>query len=148
MGSVLSLDQGTTSSRALIFSETGELQGIAQQEFQQHYRQPGWVEHDPEELWESQLASARSVLSGVDDVACVGITNQRETTVVWDRRTGKPLCNALVWMSTHTESICAELEQARGAGLADALARAGDEHALAREGEHGGDAHARSSKMT
>ena len=76
MGAVLSLDQGTTSSRALLFSAEGEVVRVAQQEFQQHYRQPGWVEHDPEELWQSQLSSARAALEGSEDVACVGITNQ------------------------------------------------------------------------
>ncbi len=116
MGSVLSLDQGTTSSRALLFSEAGEAQRVAQKEFQQHYRQPGWVEHDPEELWESQLASARSVLEGAGDVACVGITNQRETTLVWERETGRAIHPAVVWQSRQTAGICDDL---RARGLAD-----------------------------
>ena len=116
MGSVLALDQGTTSSRALLFSETGEVLRVAQVEFQQHYRQPGWVEHDPEELWESQLASARSVLEGGGDVACVGITNQRETTLVWERETGQAIHPAVVWQSRQTAGICDDL---RARGLED-----------------------------
>ena len=113
MGSVLSLDQGTTSSRALLFSERGEVLRVAQAEFRQHYRQPGWVEHDPEELWESQLESARKVLDGVGDVACVGITNQRETSLVWERETGRAIHPAVVWQSRQTAALCEEL-RARG----------------------------------
>lgn len=113
MASVLSLDQGTTSSRALLFSERGAVLRVAQEEFPQHYRQPGWVEHDPEELWASQLASARSVLEGARDVACVGITNQRETTLVWERETGRAIHPAVVWQSRQTAGICEGL-RARG----------------------------------
>jgi len=116
MGSVLSLDQGTTSSRALLFSASGEVQRVAQQEFKQHYRHPGWVEHDPEELWQSQLSSARAVLEGSEDVACVGITNQRETTLVWERETGEAIHPAVVWQSRQTADICDDL---RERGLAD-----------------------------
>ena len=116
MGSVLSLDQGTTSSRALLFSEAGEAQRVEQKEFRQYYRKPGWVEHDPEELWESQLASARSVLSGGGDVSCIGITNQRETTLVWERDTGRAIHPAVVWQSRQTAGICDDL---RARGLAD-----------------------------
>jgi len=113
MGTVLSLDQGTTSSRALLFSESGEVLRVAQQEFKQHYRQPGWVEHDPEELFESQLSSARSVLEEGGEVACVGITNQRETTLVWERETGRAIHPAVVWQSRQTADLCEDL-RARG----------------------------------
>ena len=116
MGTVLSLDQGTTSSRALLFSESGEVLRVAQQEFKQHYRQPGWVEHDPEELFESQLSSARSVLEEGGEVACVGITNQRETTLVWERETGRAIHPAVVWQSRQTADLCEDL---RARGLSD-----------------------------
>ena len=111
MGAVLSLDQGTTSSRALLFSAEGEVVRVAQQEFQQHYRQPGWVEHDPEELWQSQLSSARAALEGSEDVACVGITNQRETTLVWERDTGRAIHPAVVWQSRQTADLCEGLRE-------------------------------------
>jgi len=113
MASVLSLDQGTTSSRALLFSAQGAVERVAQQEFQQHYRRPGWVEHDPEELWQSQLASAKAALEGAGEVACLGITNQRETTLVWERETGRAIHPAVVWQSRQTADICESL-RARG----------------------------------
>jgi glycerol kinase len=110
---VLALDQGTTSSRAMLFNHDGEVVGVAQQEFPQIYPAPGLVEHDPEAIWSSQLAVARQVLqtSGVraEEVAALGITNQRETTVVWDKATGKPVHNAIVWQSRLTVPICEEL---------------------------------------
>ncbi len=110
---VLALDQGTTSSRAMLFNHNGEVVGVAQQEFPQIYPAPGLVEHDPEAIWSSQLAVARQVLqtSGVraEEVAALGITNQRETTVVWDKATGKPVHNAIVWQSRLTVPICEEL---------------------------------------
>lgn len=116
MSTVLALDQGTTSSRSLLFSREGVVKKLLQQEFTQHYRKPGWVEHDPEELWESQLATARGVLDGESDVACVGITNQRETTLVWERETGRAIHPAVVWQSRQSVSICEEL---RARGLTD-----------------------------
>ena len=97
---ILALDQGTTSSRAILFGRDGSIAGCAQRTFRQHYPQPGWVEHDPEEIWESQRAVAAQALrdSGcADEVAAVGITNQRETTILWERESGRPIYNAIVW---------------------------------------------------
>ncbi|WP_334186941.1 glycerol kinase GlpK [Noviherbaspirillum sp.] len=107
---ILALDQGTTSSRAILFDHAGHLHGMAQQEFAQIFPQPGWVEHDASEIWRSQLAVARQVLADhkVDaaDVAAIGITNQRETTLVWDRKTGQPVANAIVWQDHRTADTC------------------------------------------
>src|SRR5689334_17053238 len=98
---VLALDQGTTSSRAILFDLHGQPAGIAQEEYPQHFPQPGWVEHDPLDIWSSQLRVARQVLmdAHVDasQVAAIGIANQRETTVLWDRATGAPVAPAIVW---------------------------------------------------
>ncbi|HEY8495568.1 MAG TPA: glycerol kinase GlpK, partial [Limnochordales bacterium] len=111
---VLALDQGTTSSRAIFFDREGRVVAVAQQEFRQHYPQPGWVEHDPEEIWATQLATAQQVLkkAGVSpaDVAAIGITNQRETTVLWDRTTGKPVAPAIVWQDRRTAGMCDALK--------------------------------------
>lgn len=116
---VLALDQGTTSSRAIIFDEKGEIVAKAQNEFTQYYPNDGWVEHDPNEILFSQISAILGVLrkNSVDaaDIAAVGITNQRETTVVWDRKTGKPVYNAIVWQCRRTAPLCEELE-ARGLG--------------------------------
>lgn len=110
---VLALDQGTTSSRALLFDHAGNVAAVEQHEFGQHYRQPGWVEHDPAEIWETQLRAARGALGEAGatarDVAAIGITNQRETTVVWDRRSGEPIHPAIVWQSRQTTPICDDL---------------------------------------
>jgi len=117
---VMALDQGTTSSRAILFDRTGAIVAADQYEFPQYFPKPGWVEHDPLELWESQLRAARGVLekAGVSasDVAAVGITNQRETALVWDRATGEPIHAAVVWQSRQTADICDEL---RSRGLED-----------------------------
>ncbi len=98
---VLALDQGTTSSRAILFDHSGSIKGLAQKEFKQHFPKPGWVEHDPKEIWTTQAAVASEVLSksGITPraVVAIGITNQRETTVVWDRETGEPIHHAIVW---------------------------------------------------
>jgi glycerol kinase len=114
---ILALDQGTTSSRAIVFDVDGAVVGMAQQEFQQIFPQPGWVEHNPDDIWQSQLACAREALRcakiSARDVAAIGITNQRETTIVWDRKTGRPLCNAIVWQDRRTAGMCDEL-RARG----------------------------------
>jgi glycerol kinase len=114
---IMALDQGTTSSRAILFDRAGAIVASDQYEFPQHFREPGWVEHDPGEIWDSQLRAARGVLAevgaGAGDVAAIGITNQRETTVVWDRRTGEPIHPAIVWQSRQTASICDALS-ARG----------------------------------
>src|ERR1051325_10744913 len=105
---LLALDQGTTSSRAIVFDENSSICAVAQREFRQIYPRAGWVEHDPEEIFSSQLAVAREALInanvGPDDVAAIGIANQRETTVVWDRRSGKPVYNAIVWQDRRTSS--------------------------------------------
>ena len=110
---VLALDQGTTSSRAIIFDRAGQIMGVVQQEFPQLYPQPGWVEHDPETIWDSQLNTARQVLAqaGIEasQLAAIGITNQRETTVVWDPETGEPLYNAIVWQCRRTARMCDRL---------------------------------------
>jgi len=119
---ILALDQGTTSSRALLFDREGRVRGLAQQAFGQHFPQPGWVEHDALEIWASQLAVAREVLRtaqiSASQVVGLGLTNQRETTVLWDRRTGQPVAPAIVWQDRRTASDCDAL---REAGHADAL---------------------------
>ncbi len=116
MSVVIALDQGTTSSRAILFDHSGDVVAVAQREFQQIFPQAGWVEHDANEIWESQLAVAREVLtqSGISaaDVASLGITNQRETTVLWDRKTGQPIHNAIVWQDRRTASFCDSLREA------------------------------------
>ena len=119
MAYILALDQGTTSSRAILFDEAGAIAAVAQHEFAQHYPQPGWVEHDAEEIWTSQMSCAVEALASVGarprDVAAIGITNQRETVVVWERATGKPIHRAIVWQDRRTAAECAALEAA-GAG--------------------------------
>jgi len=110
---ILALDQGTTSSRAILFDRDGGIKGVAQREFQQIFPQPGWVEHDPMEIWTSQASVAVEVLAGAGarakDVAAIGITNQRETTIVWDRKTGLPVTNAIVWQDRRTAGMCDQL---------------------------------------
>lgn len=117
MAYLLALDQGTTSSRAIIFDETGCLHEVAQKEFRQIFPQSGWVEHDPEEIWSTQVGVAVEALSrgrvAAREIAAVGITNQRETTIVWDRKTGHPVYNAIVWQDRRTAAFCDEL-RARG----------------------------------
>ena len=116
MSVVLAFDQGTTSSRAILFDRSGSIVGVAQREFTQHYPQPGWVEHDAEVIWQSQLDVAREVLAKTgltaQDIAAIGITNQRETTVVWDRASGKPIHRAIVWQDRRTASYCDALREA------------------------------------
>jgi glycerol kinase len=111
MKAILALDQGTTSSRAIVFDDRAKILAVAQLEYRQIYPQPGWVEHDPEEIWSSQIAVAAEAIGKVPDVeiAAIGITNQRETTVVWDRATGRPLHNAIVWQDRRTAAFCDEL---------------------------------------
>ncbi len=106
---ILALDQGTTSSRAILFDQNGEIIKTAQREFTQHYPKPGWVEHDPDEIWQTQLSVAREVVDNPDDIAAIGITNQRETTIVWDKHTGKPVHHAIVWQDRRTARFCDEL---------------------------------------
>ena len=113
---ILALDQGTTSSRALLFDHEGRVRSVAQREFTQIFPQPGWVEHDPEEIAASQIAVALEALAQAkvqpSDVAAIGITNQRETTIVWDRATGKPIYNAIVWQDRRTARILRRTQSA------------------------------------
>ena len=119
---ILALDQGTTSSRAILFDRDGQPRGTAQQEFPQHFPQPGWVEHDAGEIWESQLAVVRRVLAdtgvSASEIAGIGIANQRETTVLWDRKGGQPIAPAIVWQDRRTASAC---DQLRADGKADLI---------------------------
>ena len=119
---VLALDQGTTSSRAIVFGQQGEVLSVAQREFRQLFPQPGWVEHDPEEIWTSQISVAHEALAkarlSAKNVAAIGIANQRETTVLWERATGKPVANAIVWQDRRTAARCDELQHR---GLADLI---------------------------
>ena len=113
---ILSLDQGTTSSRAILFNENGEMLSTAQKEFKQYYPNPGWVEHDPMEIWDTQLEVARQAIEklgvSAEDIAAIGITNQRETTILWDKRNGKPVHNAIVWQCRRTAPYCDSLNEA------------------------------------
>ncbi len=112
---LLALDQGTSSSRSIVFDAQGRIAAMAQREFRQIYPQPGWVEHDPKEIWATQLATAREALAkaglGAAQIAAIGITNQRETTVLWNRRSGEPLHNAIVWQDRRAEPTCAALRE-------------------------------------
>lgn len=112
---ILAFDQGTTSSRALIINEMGEICAIAQKEFKQYFPQSGWVEHDAEEIWVSQYAVANEALAKAkitaSHISGIGITNQRETTILWDRKTGKPICRAIVWQDRRTYPLCEELKK-------------------------------------
>lgn len=116
---ILALDQGTTSSRAIVFNADGTIRSVAQKEFAQHFPKPGWVEHDAEEIWTTQLAVAKSALKKAglkaSDIAGIGITNQRETTVLWNRKTGKPIHNAIVWQDRRTADLCAKLRKSEHA---------------------------------
>lgn len=111
---ILALDQGTTSSRAILFNQQGQIIQIAQKEFTQYFPQPGWVEHDAMEIWQSQIEVAREVVARAnilpEQIAAIGITNQRETTVVWDRKSGRPICRAIVWQDRRTAAFCDELK--------------------------------------
>jgi len=112
---ILALDQGTTSARAIVFDRAGSIRAVAQKEFRQIYPRPGWVEHDPMEIWSAQLETARAALAQAGlkatDLAAIGITNQRETTVVWDRATGQPIYNAIVWQDRRTADWCEQLKR-------------------------------------
>ena len=107
---VLALDQGTTSSRAIVFDRDGNIVRSAQQEFTQIYPRPGWVEHDANEIWTSQLKVSQEVVDNPEAIAAIGITNQRETTVIWDKQTGEPIHNAIVWQDRRTSAFCDELK--------------------------------------
>jgi len=121
---ILALDQGTSSSRSIVFDDEGRIVAMVQREFRQIYPQPGWVEHDPQEIWTSQLATAKEALAkaglAAKDIAAIGITNQRETTLVWNRRTGQPVHNAIVWQDRRGEPLCAQL---RAQGHAETIRR-------------------------
>ena len=112
---ILALDQGTTSSRALVFDRHGRVRGAAQQEFPQHFPRPGWVEHDPADLWATTRRTALAAVAEANlagsQIAAIGLTNQRETTLLWDRRTGRPLAPAIVWQDRRTEDFCAQLKR-------------------------------------
>jgi glycerol kinase len=116
MSCILALDQGTTSSRAIVFDEAGAIRGSAQQEFRQIFPQPGWVEHDATEIWATQSGVMHEALAKASvsarDIAAIGITNQRETTLVWERATGRPIANAIVWQDRRTAGLCDELRAA------------------------------------
>ncbi len=119
---IMALDAGTTSNRCILFNENGEICSLAQREFKQYYPHPGWVEHDAVEIWETQLGVAAEALERLgakaEDVAAIGITNQRETTVVWDKNTGEPICPAIVWQCRRTAQYCDEL---KAKGLAEKI---------------------------
>src|SRR5205809_282395 len=114
MSFVLAIDQGTTSSRAIVFRSDISIAAVAQQEFQQHFPASGWVEHEPEDIWTTTVMTCRDALEKAGlkakDIAAIGITNQRETTVVWDRVTGQAIHRAIVWQDRRTSDICAKLQ--------------------------------------
>ena len=111
---IMALDAGTTSNRCILFDEKGEICSKAQKEFTQYFPKPGWVEHDANEIWSSQLGVAVEAMAklgiGADDIAAIGITNQRETTIVWDKSTGEPVYNAIVWQCRRTSEYCDTLK--------------------------------------
>lgn len=121
---IMALDAGTTSNRCILFNRTGEIVSVAQKEFSQIFPNPGWVEHDANEIWSTQLGVAVEAMSKIGasagDIAGIGITNQRETTVVWDKKTGKPVCNAIVWQCRRTSEYCDSLKEK---GLAEVIRR-------------------------
>ena len=112
---IMALDAGTTSSRCILFNKAGEMVSVAQKEFTQHFPRPGWVEHDANEIWSTQLGVAVEAMlkagASAEDIAAIGITNQRETTIVWDRNTGEPVCNAIVWQCRRTSEYCDSLKK-------------------------------------
>ena len=112
---IMALDAGTTSNRCILFNEQGEMCSVAQKEFTQYFPQPGWVEHDANEIWSTQIEVAQRAMANIGataaDIAAIGITNQRETTIVWDRKTGEPVCRAIVWQCRRTSAYCDELKE-------------------------------------
>src|SRR5258708_2071234 len=118
---ILAIDQGTTSTRAILFDAAGRVRSTAQIELSQHYPRPGWVEHDPEEIWQGVVSTCREVVAAVEGpIAAIGVANQRETTVLWDRATGAPVHNAIVWQDRRTVELC---ERWRTEGLAETVAQ-------------------------
>ena len=113
---IMALDQGTTSSRCILYDKHGNIKSLAQKEFAQYYLQPGWVEHDPMEIWSTQIGVAQEALLKInatyESIEAIGITNQRETTIVWNRSTGEPIHNAIVWQCRRTAEYCDELAAA------------------------------------
>ena len=109
---ILALDQGTTSSRAIVFDRQGHIAALSQHPLPQHFPQSGWVEHDPMEIWDTQRRAASDAVSGLPagSVAGIGVTNQRETTILWDKTTGAPVYNAIVWQCRRTAELCEELK--------------------------------------
>src|SRR5262249_25114889 len=111
---LLAVDQGTTSTRSIVFDASLSVVAVAQEEFPQHYPSSGWVEHDPEDLWRTTLSTMRAALAKAGataaQIAAIGITNQRETTLLWDRKTGKPIANAIVWQDRRTSDVCARMK--------------------------------------
>ena len=112
---VMALDAGTTSNRCILFNEKGEMCSVAQKEFTQYFPQPGWVEHDANEIWQTQLSVARQAMQKVgataSDIAAIGITNQRETVIVWDRTTGQPISHAIVWQCRRTADFAEDMKK-------------------------------------
>ena len=112
---IMALDAGTTSNRCILFNEKGEMCSVAQKEFTQYFPKPGWVEHDAGEIWSTQLQVARDAMNKIgvsaEEIAAIGITNQRETTIVWDKNTGKPIYHAIVWQCRRTSRYCDELKE-------------------------------------
>ena len=112
---IMALDAGTTSNRCILFNEKGEIRSMAQREFTQYFPQPGWVEHDADEIWASQLGVAVEAMNMIGatakDIAAIGITNQRETAIVWDRYTGVPVYHAIVWQCRRTSKVCDALKE-------------------------------------
>ncbi|MEY8842916.1 FGGY family carbohydrate kinase, partial [Cribrihabitans sp. XS_ASV171] len=115
MTHILAIDQGTTSTRAILFDHSFAVTASAQEEFAQHYPRSGWVEHDPADLWATTAATCRAAIEkagqGAEGIAAIGITNQRETTLVWDRKTGRPIHNAIVWQDRRTSDLCRTLRE-------------------------------------
>ena len=112
---IMALDSGTTSNRCILFNEHGEMCSIAQKEFTQYFPKPGWVEHDADEIWSTQLEVAKTAMANLGitaaDICAIGITNQRETTIVWDKETGMPVCNAIVWQCRRTSEYADSLKE-------------------------------------
>ena len=112
---VMALDSGTTSNRCILFDREGKICSMAQKEFTQYFPKPGWVEHNADEIWSTQLGVAAEAMAHIDasaeDIAAIGITNQRETTIVWERETGQPICPAIVWQCRRTSAYCDELKK-------------------------------------
>jgi glycerol kinase len=119
---ILALDQGTSSSRAIVFDQQGQTKAVAQKEFTQIFPKPGWVEHNPMEIWSSQASVIAEAITSIDinglDIAAIGITNQRETTIVWDAETGDPVYNAIVWQDRRTSEYC---DMLKAQGLTDTI---------------------------